>query len=244
MYWVKFILITVLTFKEGYVFIPQLCFLRVSTVYIVCRKLTRKRNMMRKRTFVIFLVALPVFLIWSESHTGTVNTIKTHYQRMIRRFLRTKPFKGSQEQYQNLDELRSLSEDNKCYGDCQAFRQFIFAPDWKFQKATIYILTSFNREGVHRSIELLDKNFPYPYPLILFYEGANLTSDQIQGWKELTNRRIFFQEVSFRLPSNTTAPETTEHCNFGLGYRHMCRFHACAVYDEPILQGELMDILP
>lgn len=88
-----------------------------------------------------------------------------------------------------------------------------------------------------------DANFndAFQYPVVVFYESADVKETDKQRLRSLTRSTLFFQRVEFRLPPFINESLISKHCRgglkaFGLGYRHMCRFHSLSIYDEPILQ--------
>ena len=127
-----------------------------------------------------------------------------------------------------------------CSADCQRF-QHRLRHDWPLNrpKAAIYYLIGSRRPyGVHDSLASLDRHFnsQFDYPVIVFHE-ADL-ADHINHIKSFTNSTLYFQMVSFRMPSfiNGSAVPAAA-CGATIGYRHMCRFQARGVYGEEILRG-------
>jgi len=93
-----------------------------------------------------------------------------------------------------------------------------------------------------------DENFnnAFDYPVIIFHESDVDEAGKL-NLRSLTRSTLYFQRVDFRLPPFINASLISTHCDglarFGFGYRHMCRFHAMKIYDEPILASDTLDYI-
>lgn len=107
----------------------------------------------------------------------------------------------------------------------------------------------------HRSYRYFDENFNSApdrrYPIIIFHESdlddedsrnqfrkAEVAGNSSVMTSSSSNSLLFFQTVRLELPSfinQSLVPKVM--CFKGVGYRHMCRFQAKLVYDQPILEG-------
>ena len=122
--------------------------------------------------------------------------------------------------------------------ECDRFRQLMASWPAAKPKAAIYVLTEPHKRG-NKTKDMLASLFKYfnhkfEYPVILFYTGntGNKTDELLPVG---TSRElIFMQQIVFHLPHYL--PNKTTTCPHGLGYRHMCRFHANTVYTHPIFQ--------
>ena len=95
---------------------------------------------------------------------------------------------------------------------------------------------------------MLDENFSprFEYPIIIFSDDRalfeNSTVAQIRSARNHT--ALFFQHISLTIPEflkPDDVPVSRTPCNngqyFSIGYRHMCRFQAKSVYEQPIMAG-------
>jgi hypothetical protein len=81
-------------------------------------------------------------------------------------------------------------------------------------------------------------NDHFHYPVIIFHE-VNFTKYLQEAVKKEIKSDIYFQLVEFRVPDFVRKPIPAQACLWSrpLGYRHMCRFQAKGVYDQPIIQN-------
>ncbi|CAH1798776.1 unnamed protein product [Owenia fusiformis] len=107
-------------------------------------------------------------------------------------------------------------------------------------KAVIYFLVQGNPNSwakFGKSLKLLDANFNgvYRYPVVVFHE-TGVTFQQMNDLRRETSSDVYFQLVVFNVPQflTETPPNRTACSKHGVGYRHMCRFHAGTVYDQPV----------
>lgn len=92
----------------------------------------------------------------------------------------------------------------------------------------------------------------YRYPVIVFVEEGDLDNDvgrrtirSFTGQDELSQSRLFIQVVRFRIPDFVTGRVRPLAGNGKtVGYRHMCRFHARTVYEEPTIGFKYADGRP
>ena len=129
------------------------------------------------------------------------------------------------------------AKEPACQNDCLRLRNvFDNWPESK-PKALIYYLTRANRlDQLKRSLESVEKYFNrvYRYPIVIFHESdLNSFIPMIKQW---TNSSIYFQLVTFSLPSFLKKPvKEVILCHSPISYRHMCRFHAKLIYEHPIM---------
>ena len=107
-------------------------------------------------------------------------------------------------------------------------------------KAAIHYLIQSNPKRIQkltRSLQLLDTHFNnvFNYPVILFHEN-DLRTDLRQRLIDSTNSRLIFQNVSFTIPDFIQKPVPETLFGKTIGYRHMCRFQAMGIYDQPIMR--------
>jgi hypothetical protein len=97
---------------------------------------------------------------------------------------------------------------------------------------------------LNTSIHYLDTNFNnrYQYPVIVFTEEDLNTAQGHQFIRSFCQspQLLFIQVVHFTVPLfllNSNKPAIPKRAGNGksIGYRHMCRFHAKTVYEQPIL---------
>jgi Glycolipid 2-alpha-mannosyltransferase len=82
----------------------------------------------------------------------------------------------------------------------------------------------------------------YQYPVIVFVEedlnnaGHRRTIRSFTGPDIATQSRLFIQVVRFQIPDFVARPVPLRAGNGKpIGYRHMCRFHARTVYEQPTI---------
>ena len=88
-------------------------------------------------------------------------------------------------------------------------------------------------------------NNAFKYPLILFHD-SNIDETAQKLLRSWTNSSLYFQPVNFVTPPNVNESQVTDHCYGGLrrhtmAYRHMCRFHANTIIEEPILASDKLE---
>ena len=110
------------------------------------------------------------------------------------------------------------------------------------------MLTRMQRlKDLQRILQKIDVHFNarFNYPIVIFTDDEALlnTSVKKQLKSACKHSALFFQRIFLPLPSHLKAEDIPVALPCGLkknrtvGYRHMCRFHAFGVYDEPILNG-------
>ena len=130
-----------------------------------------------------------------------------------------------------------------CLQDCQKLQSMLSAwpkTNKKPKAAIYYLIHPRNLYYLIKSLKKLNKFFTrnFSYPIIIFHESDwNVTLTE--KVRSSTDDEIFFQEVHFETPVYYSRPVPS---NVGpliqpYGYRHMCRFHAKTVYEQPIIQG-------
>jgi len=107
-------------------------------------------------------------------------------------------------------------------------------------KAFIYFLVRFeNLQRIIKSIALLDEFFnnKFQYPIVIFHEKEPSYNVSRLKIRSSTNSTVYFKSVSFEMPDFLPRNLTQRSCNWSLGYRHMCRFHAKLIYEQVIIRG-------
>jgi hypothetical protein len=111
-------------------------------------------------------------------------------------------------------------------------------------KAAIYYLTRSTEKDMTDlsiSLSMLWQNFNKHcgYTTIIFHEG--LSQQQMGALNYAAGQPLIFQKIEFRFPPHidpATVPDIVTiggGVDFPISYRHMCRFFAMGVYQEPIL---------
>lgn len=127
-----------------------------------------------------------------------------------------------------------------CDSECLLLRSELTQWPENKPKAFIYYLTRHARLGqLLDSLSRLDNYFnnKYQYPIIIFHELEPTILPDRLIIRSRSNSTIYFQTVNFTLPYFIPKNFTQQHCVSMLGYRHMCRFHAKGIYDQPIIEG-------
>ena len=91
---------------------------------------------------------------------------------------------------------------------------------------------------LQRALRSVDTYFndKFRYPIIIFHE-ANLIPF-IPEIRRYISSDLFFQEIIFKVPDFLPGPVPKDiPCLSHIGYRHMCRFHAKGVFQQPIIRG-------
>ena len=107
--------------------------------------------------------------------------------------------------------------------------------------AAIHYLIQTDTEAIQKlilSLQLLDRNFNnrFNYPVILFHEH-NMPTDLYKKLKNSTKSRLVFQSVNFTIPYFLERPVPKILYDKPIGYRHMCRFQAMGIYEQPIMKN-------
>ena len=125
---------------------------------------------------------------------------------------------------------------------CGRFKKHMLTWPRHKPRAAIYVLCGgMNPSSLTELLYSLFKYFnaQYEYPVIIFYtseeapQAYSTTTDDVFINKIKNN--IFFQRINFLEPSYFPAMIHIRRPSHGIGYRHMCRFHAKLVYTHPIM---------
>ena len=125
----------------------------------------------------------------------------------------------------------------KALRECLRLKSFFKSwPDTK-PKAAIHFLTRPNtRTGQMRNMLMsLFEHFvnEHRYPVIIFYTG-NMTKELNAILSDIPLKHlVFMQEITF--PDPPVLDMVENGCPGGVGYRHMCRFHANTMYTHPMM---------
>ena len=108
-------------------------------------------------------------------------------------------------------------------------------------KAAIHYLIRSNPDEMKelfQSLQLLDKYFnnKFKYPVIMFHEN-DLTEATKQKLRDSTNSNLIFQNVTLTIPDFIKQPVQKYLYGKSIGYRHMCRFQAMGIYEQPIMKS-------
>ena len=131
------------------------------------------------------------------------------------------------------------TDDVTCDQECLNFRKMMQQwPTGKPRGAIYYLVHHSRLHFLKKSLESLESHFlsKFSYPLILFHE------EELRPYKDkvsamLNSTHIYFQEITFRTPGFIKTPLSEMiPCMSSIGYRHMCRFQAKLVYQQPILE--------
>lgn len=117
-------------------------------------------------------------------------------------------------------------------------------------KCIIFYLVNNNEIHLRRlfnSLKLLKQNFldRYPYPVVL---GVEEISDDIKvKIKNIINTQVYFYNIKFELPNYADNIKEKiplkfkghwdKSAFFSLGYRHMCRFFAGDIFNQPFFSN-------
>jgi len=133
-----------------------------------------------------------------------------------------------------------------CVDDCAKLQALFQTPgSWPSDKpkALIYYLIMGNRVSneLKRSLSTLDEQFnnAFRYPVVIFYNESDQLVNE-DAIRSLTKSSVFFQKVVFEVPPFMNERSVPEHgClgRFPVEYRHMCRFQALSVYEQPIMSA-------
>jgi len=140
-----------------------------------------------------------------------------------------------------------------CDAECQRFRAELAV--WPADKPKAFIYYLIHRpamRSLRQSIRALHRNFNrrFRYPIVVFVEPDLDTAADRQRISEmvpadggsLSSPSIYVQVVRFRIPAYVNSSLVPRRAGFGarkrsIGYRHMCRFHAGGVYDQPLVRS-------
>ena len=153
------------------------------------------------------------------------------------------PMENNPDVVRKPEDANAISEDMVDCGEgnteCNRFRTMLSKWPSDKPKAAFYFLTKSDRlRDLRKALSSVDKSFndKYKYPIIIFHE-----EDLVKHLEEIrtfTLSDVYFQQISFILPDFITDPVVFDiPCLSRIGYRHMCRFHAKGVYQQPIIRG-------
>lgn len=120
------------------------------------------------------------------------------------------------------------------------------------KSAIIYLLNNNPKDinSFRKSISLLFSNYynEFPCDIICFHEN-NFPSKELEYLKNtLSSINISFININFTLPNNYSKetiesipeyfphPDFPQALGFSIGYRHMCRFFAGAMFEHPVIK--------
>lgn len=122
----------------------------------------------------------------------------------------------------------------------------------KLSSAIIYLLNNGLKDiqCFRRSISLLINNYynNFPCDIICFFEKDFPQDELLYLQQSLKEFRVFFYPIEFNIPKFyseeqlSSIPEYFPHPDFpqargfSIGYRHMCRFFAGAIFKEPLIK--------
>ena len=125
--------------------------------------------------------------------------------------------------------------------DQQRFAQLMETWPANKPKAAIYFLAEVDQlTYFERALRSLDKYFntEFQYPVIVFHE--NMDKSTMERIRTFTKSLLYFQRVLMDLPTHRVIEHLVpqkDYCDKRpISYRHMCRFNAIKVYEQPILQ--------
>ena len=123
-----------------------------------------------------------------------------------------------------------------CDMECWRFRKQLQSWPSGKPKAVIYYL-SHVPHFLKNSLRFMDLNFnrQFQYPIVVFHERDFRV--HFTDIMEIVPD-VYFQEITFNLPNFLREPVSENiPCISPISYRHMCRFQAKLVYEEPIMEG-------
>ena len=139
--------------------------------------------------------------------------------------------------YMHLNIARACTPEER-----QVIQHYISAPksDTLKPKAAIHYLIQSDHASIQtlsKSLQSLDRYFndKFHYPVILFHE-EHLTDAVKRVLKYSSNSDLIFQNVTFSVPESIQNDVVTNLFGKTIGYRHMCRFQAIGIYDQPIMR--------
>ena len=117
----------------------------------------------------------------------------------------------------------------------------------KTNSVIVYLVRNTKRDikDLKKSLHLLDINFNdrFNYPVVIFHE--NFTDTIINNIRSHTNSYMMFEKITFEIPNFLNKLDIPKYvyiddspysAGFNIGYRHMCRFFAGMMYNQPILK--------
>lgn len=131
-----------------------------------------------------------------------------------------------------------------CDRDCWLV-QCDLLPKWPKDKPKAfiyYIIQHLTIDKLIVSLEALDRYFnnKYQYPIVMFHENETTFDSDRRLILAKTKSKIFFQTVRFRVP-DFLPPNPRQRIMFcpmkTIGYKHMIRFQAKGIYEQPIIRG-------
>jgi len=139
-----------------------------------------------------------------------------------------------------------------CDAECEKLReQLVSWPSGKPKALIYYLIHRPAMRSLRKSIRALHRNFNrrYGYPIVVFVEpdldnvpDRRLIADMVPAENDSSSTFIYVQVVRFQIPDYVNASLVPPMAGFGarkrtIGYRHMCRFHAGGVYEQPIMRS-------
>ena len=141
---------------------------------------------------------------------------------------------------------------NTCDAECEKFRgQLASWPSDKPKAFIYYLIHRPAMRSLRKSIRALHRNFNdrFRYPIVVFVEpdldntaDRRRIADMVPADSKSPPPSIYVQVVRFQIPDYVNASLVPRMAGFGsrkrtIGYRHMCRFHAGGVYEQPIVRS-------
>ena len=146
----------------------------------------------------------------------------------------------------NSQNLSSSGGGGRCDDECLRLRRLLDTwPADRPRAAILMLMHHRSMKHFERTAPLFDANFNAArrYPIIVFHEADLDDETERQKFRVAIGNNessslLFFQRVTFDMPPwiNRSAVRNRV-CFKTIGYRHMCRFQAKLVYDEPIMTG-------
>ena len=152
----------------------------------------------------------------------------------------------------NAVEHDSGKSYDTCDVECQKFREELAS--WPSTKPKAFIYYLIHRPAMRslgKSIRALHQNFNrrFRYPIVVFVESdldsvadRRRIGEMVPTDGESPPPPVYVQVVHFKIPDYVNTSLVPRMAGFGsrkrtIGYRHMCRFHAGGVYDQPIVRS-------
>ena len=148
-------------------------------------------------------------------------------------------YKSNDKKNQRTNEDLNWNIPENSDEDLQSFLELMSSwPDQKPKAAVYYLVQSRRIDSLVSSLSSLDNYFnnQYNYPVIIFHED-DLLKVHHALIRSKTTSRLFFQRITFEIPPylNRSAIIFDIPCLSHISYRHMCRFHAKLIYEQPIM---------
>lgn len=227
---------------------PGMTTFRQKLAKIVCRFGIHKLL----RTFIVIasvsllLTGLVNFLAAKRSHLDTLHDDQRHDDQLTAAKGNTDRSPNSAA-HKTIDSVavenvpRRTINKTICDEECSRLGQLV--DSWPLDRPRAAIILLLQRKSLPvftRSAAIFHTNFneKFRYPIIVFHEAdldAETERNQLRAAVP-DSKLVFFQRVAFDIPSflnKSAVPKKI--CFKTIGYRHMCRFHAKTVYEEPIL---------